>query len=416
MTPRELTWRLLSPEWSLPGLNIQVMPAKAKNTSSTSDKPTQKTPTTTEDPNFINGIISKIPLPQWALIAIAVAAGLLILLCVICIICCCCKKKKGKSKERINLGSVNGTTTASLVQPDMDDLDHRDSKEKGSLQYALEYNFLKQELMVSVKEARDLMAMDSSGTSDPYAVVYLTSDIKKKFETKVHRKTLNPVFNESFIFPLPKESKANSTLVIRIFDFNRFSKHDVIGELRLPLEDMDMQHVIEEWQKLSACTKMEQEHLGDICFSLRYVPSTSTLTVVILEAKNLKKMDSDGLSDPYVKVQLLLKKKHWKKKKTTVKKNTLIPYFNEAFNFEVKFEQIKDVDLVISVWDHDKVTKNEEIGKLFLGCKATGNQLRHWSDMLANPRRPMAQWHSLQAVEEVNLALGVKPRFKLPKP
>lgn len=407
---------LLSPEWSLPGLNIQVMPAKAKNTSSTSDKPTQKTPTTTEDPNFINGIISKIPLPQWALIAIAVAAGLLILLCVICIICCCCKKKKGKSKERINLGSVNGTTTASLVQPDMDDLDHRDSKEKGSLQYALEYNFLKQELMVSVKEARDLMAMDSSGTSDPYAVVYLTSDIKKKFETKVHRKTLNPVFNESFIFPLPKESKANSTLVIRIFDFNRFSKHDVIGELRLPLEDMDMQHVIEEWQKLSACTKMEQEHLGDICFSLRYVPSTSTLTVVILEAKNLKKMDSDGLSDPYVKVQLLLKKKHWKKKKTTVKKNTLIPYFNEAFNFEVKFEQIKDVDLVISVWDHDKVTKNEEIGKLFLGCKATGNQLRHWSDMLANPRRPMAQWHSLQAVEEVNLALGVKPRFKLPKP
>ncbi|KAJ1178469.1 hypothetical protein NDU88_003715 [Pleurodeles waltl] len=395
------------------------MPAKAASTSSTSGKPTQKTPTTTEDPNIFNGIIKKIPLPQWALIAIAAAAGLLILLCIICIMvkCCCRKKKKGKSKDRINLLSVNGATTTSQVQPDMDDLDARvEGAQKGSLQYSLEYNFLREELIVSVKEARDLMAMDSSGTSDPYAIVYLTSDIKKKFETKHHRKTLNPVFNESFTFSLPKDSVSKTTAVIQLYDFNRFSKHDAIGELRLTLGDIDLQHVIEEWQKLSVCTKIEQEHLGDICFSLRYVPSTSTLTVVVLEAKNLKKMDSDGLSDPYVKVQLLLKKKNWKKKKTTVKKNTLSPYFNEAFNFEVSFEQIKNVDLVISVWDHDKVTKNEAIGKLFLGCKATGNQLHHWSDMLANPRRPMAQWHSLQPVEDVNHALGVKSRFKLPKP
>lgn len=30
--------------------------------------------------------------------------------------------------------------------------------------------------------------------------VYLLPDKKKKFETKVHRKTLNPVFNETFTF------------------------------------------------------------------------------------------------------------------------------------------------------------------------------------------------------------------------
>jgi hypothetical protein len=36
--------------------------------------------------------------------------------------------------------------------------------------------------------------------------------------------------------------------------------------------------------------------LGDICFSLRYVPTAGKLTVVILEAKNLKKMDVGGLS------------------------------------------------------------------------------------------------------------------------
>lgn len=41
---------------------------------------------------------------------------------------------------------------------------------------------------------------------------------------------------------------------------------------------------------------MQENKLGDICFSLRYVPTAGKLTVVILEAKNLKKMDVGGLS------------------------------------------------------------------------------------------------------------------------
>lgn len=41
---------------------------------------------------------------------------------------------------------------------------------------------------------------DVSGSSDPYVKVYLLPDRKKKFQTKVHRKNLNPVFNETFIF------------------------------------------------------------------------------------------------------------------------------------------------------------------------------------------------------------------------
>ncbi|XP_070621103.1 synaptotagmin-8 [Erythrolamprus reginae] len=373
---------------------------------------------TTAQPSFIEGLINKIPLPRWALIAIAVAVGLVLLLFLICIIKCCCCKKKRKKKEKLNLTNINGaSTTASLVQPDLEDIECGLKDEKrGRLQYSLEYDFRGQELKVGVKQAADLKAMDSGGTSDPYVIVFLTSDIRKKYETKVHRKTLNPVYNESFIFQVSQAEVTEAILVMQVYDFNRFSKHDIIGEVSLPLVDVDLQHVMEQWLDLSPAGKIEQEHLGEICFSLRYVPSTSKLTVVIMEAKKLKVMDADGLSDPYVKVQLILNKKKWKKKKTTVKKNTLSPYFNEAFVFEVPFHLIQNVDLVISVWDRDKVTKDDQIGKLFLSCRATGNQLRHWSDMLANPRRPMAQWHSLQPVEVVDKTLGLKTRFKLKLP
>jgi len=56
------------------------------------------------------------------------------------------------------------------------------------------------QLSVNIIEATDLPGMDMSGTSDPYVKVYLLPEKKPKFETRVHRKTLNPVFNETFVF------------------------------------------------------------------------------------------------------------------------------------------------------------------------------------------------------------------------
>uniref|UniRef100_A0A671KH65 Synaptotagmin 8 n=1 Tax=Sinocyclocheilus anshuiensis TaxID=1608454 RepID=A0A671KH65_9TELE len=263
---------------------------------------------------------------------------------------------------------------------------------------------ISQQLTVGIKEAAALKAMDSGGTSDPYVKVYILPNKSKTYETKVFRKTLNPVFNPIY---------SNKTLMccFHLYDFNKFSRHDMIGEIRLNLSTVDWNHVIEEWRDLSEASKHEQEHLGEICFSLRYVPASSKLTVIILEAKNLKRMDQ---GDPYVKVQLILDKKKWKKKKTSVKKQTLNPYFNESFTFEVSFEQIQKVQLVISVWDHDKMSRNDAIGKIYLGCDATGNQLRHWADMLSNPRKPVAQWHTLLSSEQVDTTLALKHTLKIP--
>ncbi|MCI4384677.1 hypothetical protein PGIGA_G00041510 [Pangasianodon gigas] len=260
-------------------------------------------------------------------------------------------------------------------------------------------------LIVGVLQAQDLPAMDIGGTSDPYVKVYMLPDKKKKFETKVQRKNLCPVFNETFIFKTPFNDLAGQTLVLQVFDFDRFGKHDVIGEIKIPMNSVDLGQPIHEWKDLVGGEKEEQEKLGDICISLRYVPTSGKLTVCVMEAKNLKKMDVGGLSDPFVKVVLQHNGKRLKKKKTTVKQNTLNPYFNESFSFEIPFAQVQKVQILITVYDYDKLGSNDAIGKCWIGYGASGVGLRQWSDMLANPRRPIAQWHTLLPEEEVDAAL-----------
>ncbi|MBN3315624.1 SYT1 protein, partial [Atractosteus spatula] len=365
---------------------------------------------------FMNEL-GKLPIPLWAVGAIVVLLCVLVLCCVFCV-CkkCCGKKKKGKKKEKkaqINMKDANdmGSSYVDKVQPDVEDLDgggkasEKQQEKLGRLQYSLDYDFQNGQLIVGILQAEDLQAMDIGGTSDPYVKVYLMPDKKKKFETKVHRKTLSPVFNETFHFKVPYAELGGKTLMMAVYDFDRFSKHDAIGDVKVPMSSVDLGHLIEEWRELESAEKEEQEKLGDICFSLRYVPTAGKLTVIILEAKNLKKMDVGGLSDPYVKIHLMQCGKRLKKKKTTIKKNTLNPYYNESFSFEVPFEQIQKVQVVVTVLDYDKLGKNDAIGKVFVGCNSSGTELRHWSDMLANPRRPIAQWHTLQPEEEVEVAL-----------
>lgn len=368
---------------------------------------------------ILDEISEKTHIPIWGIILILVGIALLFLC-----ICCCCLRRWCKRKKKDKKGKGGGMDFKSLgilgsaykekVQPDEEDLaenmeenEEKEESEKseeklGRLQYKLDYDFNSNNLAVTVIQAEGLPGLDMSGTSDPYVKVYLLPDKKKKHETKVHRKTLNPVFNETFNFKVPFAEITSKTLIFAIFDFDRFSKHDQIGEVKIPLNTVDLAQTIEEWRDLTSVEgeQGQENKLGDICFSLRYVPTAGKLTVVILEAKNLKKMDVGGLSDPYVKIAIMSNGKRIKKKKTSIKKCTLNPYYNESFAFEIPFEQIQKINLVVTVVDYDRIGTSEPIGRVILGCNASGTELRHWMDMLASPRRPIAQWHSLKDPQE----------------
>lgn len=364
-------------------------------------------------------LADQVGMPWEGVIAILVGVGIVIIaICLCCIRRCFKKRRTKKDKKGGDMGSVQLLGSQCKDKGDMEELtenaedmaeegESKKSEEKlGRLNFKLEYDFNSNSLSVTVICAEDLPALDMGGTSDPYVKVYLLPDKKKKFETKVHRKTLSPQINETFVFKqIPYADIMSKTLVFGIYDFDRFSKHDQIGEVKIPLCQVDLAQTIEEWRELVS-VEGDGGQLGDICFSLRYVPTAGKLTVVILEAKNLKKMDVGGLSDPYVKIALIQNGKRLKKKKTSIKKCTLNPYFNESFSFEIPFEQIqKKVHLQVTVLDYDLIGGSDPIGRVTLGYNAQGTEGRHWSDMLNAPRRPIAQWHTLKDVKEADAIL-----------
>ena len=121
----------------------------------------------------------------------------------------------------------------------------------GKIRFSVDYDFTLRDLRVGVIECKDLAAKDFGGSSDPYVKVYVLPNKRLKHQTKVHKKTLNPHFNETFVFhDIEFKSIRDRSVYFEVIDFDQFSKHDMIGVFDLPLENVDLARTTEMWEDL----------------------------------------------------------------------------------------------------------------------------------------------------------------------
>ncbi|KJH49604.1 C2 domain protein [Dictyocaulus viviparus] len=106
-------------------------------------------------------------------------------------------------------------------------------------------------LLVTILDAHDLPAMDRNGMSDPYVKLSILPERKQKYETKIIRNTLNPIYNETFLFSLPFNELQSKTLSLTVYDYDRLSKDDKMGQLSIPLESIDFGTTTEICQYLN---------------------------------------------------------------------------------------------------------------------------------------------------------------------
>lgn len=69
------------------------------------------------------------------------------------------------------------------------------------------------------------------------------------------------VWNNQALFlsvdQVPYEELGGKTLVMSVYDYDRFSKHDVIGEVKIPMNTIDLGRPIEEWRDLESADQEE---------------------------------------------------------------------------------------------------------------------------------------------------------------
>lgn len=121
------------------------------------------------------------------------------------------------------------------------------------------------QIRVGLRQAGNLKA---EGTADPYAWVSVSTQSGRRHETKVHRGTLSPMFEETCCFLVPPAELPKATLKVQLWDFKRFSEHEPLGELQLPLGTVDLQHVLESWYQLGPPGTTERAGPSCACMGL----------------------------------------------------------------------------------------------------------------------------------------------------
>lgn len=136
------------------------------------------------------------------------------------------------------------------------------SDDLGCLFFSLTYNSQDMVLTLRIQKAVGLPAKDLSGTSDPFVKILLLPDKKHKLETRIKRKNLNPVWNELFTFEgFPHNKLMGRTLYLQVLDYDRFSRNDPIGEVEIPLEDVELGPMAVNYAKnLQPCKRFQVRH------------------------------------------------------------------------------------------------------------------------------------------------------------
>ncbi|XP_068440274.1 synaptotagmin-like protein 2 [Clinocottus analis] len=106
---------------------------------------------------------------------------------------------------------------------------------------------------------------------------------------------------------------------------------------------------------------------GNIQFSINYVQKLREFHIFVTKCQDLAAVDPKrGRSDPYVKSYLVPDRAHLGKRKTSVKKKTRNPTFNEILRYRVRMEYLRTQSLILSVWHHDTFGKNSFLGEVDL--------------------------------------------------
>ncbi|MQM22344.1 hypothetical protein Taro_055395 [Colocasia esculenta] len=257
-------------------------------------------------------------------------------------------------------------------------------------------------LYVRVEKARDLPAMDLTGSVDPYVEVKLGN---YKGVTKHHERNQSPVWG--MVFAFSKEHIQSSLLEVTVKDKD-VVKDDFVGRVAFDLSEVPLRvppdsPLAPQWYRLED-KKGNKLHHGEVMLSVwmgtqadeafpdawhtdahavgleglintrskvYFSPRLCYLRIHVIEAQDLVPSDHGRAPEPYVKIQLGNQLRRTRPSPS----RTVNALWNEELLFVVG--EPFDDPLVVTVVDRVGPSKDEPLGWLVLPVSAAPKRLDH---------------------------------------
>lgn len=258
------------------------------------------------------------------------------------------------------------------------------------------------QLDITLRRGQSLAARDRGGTSDPY--VKFKIGRKEVFRSKIIHKNLNPVWEEKASVLV---DHLREPLYIKVFDYDFGLQDDFMGSAFLDLTQLELNRPTDVTLTLKDPHYPDHD-LGIILLSVILTPKegeprdvtmlmrkswkrsskfqTQSLrlsdqhrkshlwrgivSITLIEGRDLKAMDSNGLSDPYVKFRL-----GHQKYKSKIMPKTLNPQWREQFDFHLYEERGGVMD--ITAWDKDAGKRDDFIGRCQVDLSSLSREQTH---------------------------------------
>ncbi|XP_058580954.1 multiple C2 and transmembrane domain-containing protein 1 isoform X17 [Neofelis nebulosa] len=271
------------------------------------------------------------------------------------------------------------------------------------------------QLDITLRRGQSLAARDRGGTSDPYVKFKIGG--KEVFRSKIIHKNLNPIWEEKACILV---EHLREPLYIKVFDYDFGLQDDFMGSAFLDLTQLELNRPTDVTLTLKdphypdhylgiillsvILTPKEGEHRDVTCgrpafpvlgFCRAELQSTyyqnaqfqtqslrlsdvhrkshlwrGIVSITLIEGRDLKAMDSNGLSDPYVKFRL-----GHQKYKSKIMPKTLNPQWREQFDFHLYEERGGIID--ITAWDKDAGKRDDFIGRCQVDLSALSREQTH---------------------------------------
>eukprot|EP01090_Pellita_catalonica_P020395 TRINITY_DN7278_c0_g1_i1.p1 TRINITY_DN7278_c0_g1~~TRINITY_DN7278_c0_g1_i1.p1 ORF type:complete len:430 (+),score=67.86 TRINITY_DN7278_c0_g1_i1:32-1291(+) len=157
-------------------------------------------------------------------------------------------------------------------------------------------------LSLSIISGTDLVSRDRNGFSDPYVIVKWGGKAEKSV---VKKKTLNPVWNELFVFPervskedIQRHDSREYKVEIQVWDWNKLGSDDFMGQLEL-----DTQSLLKVDDEVTADYPLATRNSKDkvkVTGTLKITLSSSDISIpakILEKCQETTKFSADKISD-----------------------------------------------------------------------------------------------------------------------